>query len=80
MPELPEVETTRRGVEPYSRGCTVDEVIVRESRLRWPVPGDLPERLRGGIDQAVERRAKYLLFHTAQAASWFTWVCRAPCG
>ena len=64
MPELPEVETTRRGVEPYSRGCTVDKVIVRESRLRWPVPGDLPDRLEGELIQAVERRAKYLLFHT----------------
>ena len=65
MPELPEVETTRRGVEPHVRGRTVKRLVVRESRLRWPIPGDLPSLLRGQQIVAVERRAKYLLFHTA---------------
>jgi formamidopyrimidine-DNA glycosylase len=65
MPELPEVETTRRGVEPYSRGRLVADVLVRESRLRWPVPEHLPGLLRGQQILAVERRAKYLLFRTA---------------
>lgn len=65
MPELPEVETTRRGVEPWSVGQQVVRVEVREPRLRWPVPGDLPLRLQGRMINAVERRAKYLLFHTA---------------
>ncbi len=65
MPELPEVETTRRGVEPWSVGQRVVRVEVREPRLRWPVPADLPARLQGQSIAAVERRAKYLLFHTA---------------
>ena len=45
MPELPEVETTRRGVEPYTRGQVIERLEVREPRLRWPVPDDLPLRL-----------------------------------
>jgi len=65
VPELPEVETTRRGVEPYSRGAVVRELVVREPRLRWPVPDDLAELLGGQTIVAVERRAKYLLFRTA---------------
>jgi len=65
MPELPEVETTRRGVEPYARGRVVNRMEVREPRLRWPVPDDLSGRLQGQTIDAVERRAKYLLFSTA---------------
>jgi formamidopyrimidine-DNA glycosylase len=65
MPELPEVETTRRGVEPYSLGREVRQIVVRESRLRWPVPADLTRKLRGQRIEAVERRAKYLLFRTS---------------
>lgn len=60
MPELPEVETTRRGVGPLVSGHLLEDAIVRESRLRWPVvlPGDLVgQRL-----ESVSRRAKYLLF------------------
>lgn len=62
MPELPEVETTRRGVEPHVAGRTITGVIVRDGRLRWPVAADLPERLRGRVVRTVDRRAKYLLF------------------
>lgn len=65
MPELPEVETTRRGVEPFSRGQKVEQLIVRDSRLRWPVPPELPRVLQGQIVLEVARRAKYLLFRTA---------------
>lgn len=65
MPELPEVETTRRGVEPWALGRRVTAVEVHESRLRWPVPAELPARLVGQEILAVERRAKYLLFRTA---------------
>lgn len=65
MPELPEVETTRRGVAPHVINRRVTRVVIREPRLRWPVPPDLPERLAGQVVLAVERRAKYLLFHTA---------------
>jgi formamidopyrimidine-DNA glycosylase len=64
MPELPEVETTRRGVEPHCRGRVVRQVIVREPRLRWPVPDGLDSMLSGLVITAVERRAKYLLFRT----------------
>ena len=61
MPELPEVETTRRGIEPHLQGRRIREVLVRDSRLRWPVPADLPALLRGQQVSAVTRRAKYLL-------------------
>lgn len=61
MPELPEVETTRRGIEPHLVGQRVGRVIVRQHRLRWPVPEDLDVRLSGQRIEAVERRAKYLL-------------------
>ncbi len=65
MPELPEVETTRRGLEPVLVGRAFREVVVRESRLREPVPEALPELLRGRRLRALERRAKYLLFRYA---------------
>jgi len=61
MPELPEVETTRRGIEPHCRGRLVERVDVRERRLRWPVPDNLETLLRGQRVARVERRAKYLL-------------------
>ena len=62
MPELPEVETTRRGVEPHCAGKRVAQVVVRDARLRWPIESDLPARVQGQTIDAVERRAKYLLF------------------
>lgn len=62
MPELPEVETTRRGVECHVLERQIVRVIVREPRLRWPVPEKLEERLQGRRFTAVGRRAKYLLF------------------
>jgi formamidopyrimidine-DNA glycosylase len=61
MPELPEVETTRRGILPDLQGRRISGVVVREPRLRWPVPEDLDRRLRGQRIEAVQRRAKYLL-------------------
>lgn len=61
MPELPEVETTRRGIAPYVEGEQVTEVIVRQPRLRVPVPEDLAERLVGETVGSLRRRAKYLL-------------------
>ena len=60
MPELPEVETTRRGIEPHLLGQRIRGAIVRQPRLRWPVP-DLARLLTGHRVRAVERRAKYLL-------------------
>ncbi len=64
MPELPEVETTRRGIAPHLTGQPVHRVIVRERRLRWPVSAALPRELAGSVVQSVERRAKYLLLGT----------------
>ena len=64
MPELPEVETTRRGVEPHCLGRVVTGVVVRDARLRWPVPEQLPSLLTAQTINAVKRRAKYLLFET----------------
>lgn len=63
MPELPEVETTRRGLVPHIEGHHVTALIVREPRLRWPVPTEL-QALVGQPVLHLERRAKYLLFHT----------------
>ena len=62
MPELPEVETVRRGLESRLIDATITDVLVRERRLRWPVAVDLETRLRGQRIVAVERRSKYLLF------------------
>ena len=59
MPELPEVETTRRGIAPHLAGRTVSGVTVRQPRLRWPVPR--LDHLVGETVRGVARRAKYLL-------------------
>lgn len=64
MPELPEVETARRGIEPHLRGRRVARVVVRQARLRWRVPAALARELTGQTITAVERRAKYLLLRT----------------
>jgi formamidopyrimidine-DNA glycosylase len=61
VPELPEVETTRRGIAPHLTGHTLREILVRERRLRWPVPEGLETLLRGQQVRDVQRRAKYLL-------------------
>jgi len=61
MPELPEVETTRRGLLPHLVGRRVRGVRVRNPNLRWPVPGSLARRLRGEEIRGIRRRAKYLL-------------------
>ena len=65
MPELPEVETTRRGIESHLLDQRVGRVSIRNPRLRWPIPPELPELLRGRKILAVDRRGKYLLirFH-----------------
>lgn len=62
MPELPEVETVRRGIEPHITGRRIVAVKVHDRRLRWPVPRDFERKLRGRRVESVQRRAKYLLF------------------
>lgn len=64
MPELPEVETARRGITPHLKGRRVAAVIVRDKRLRWPIPPALLKELPGQRIDAVERRGKYLLLKT----------------
>lgn len=61
MPELPEVEVTRRGVAPHIDRRTVTDVVLRHTGLRWPFPADLASRLAGKAVQSTGRRGKYLL-------------------
>jgi len=61
MPELPEVETTRRGLEPLLVGRRIRTAVVRDRRLRLPVPRRLPELVAGKTVRALARRGKYLL-------------------
>ncbi|MEO8132989.1 MAG: bifunctional DNA-formamidopyrimidine glycosylase/DNA-(apurinic or apyrimidinic site) lyase [Betaproteobacteria bacterium] len=69
MPELPEVETTRRGIAPHAVGQVIVGVDVHDGRLRWQVPATLPETLAGRTVIQLDRRSKYLLFR-----------CEAPAG
>jgi formamidopyrimidine-DNA glycosylase len=61
MPELPEVETVRRGLAPAMEGASFAEVEVRDRRLRWPLSKDFAKRLEGKTVEGLGRRAKYLL-------------------
>lgn len=87
MPELPEVETTRRGLAPHVVGQHITQLKVRESRLRWPVPADLPALVAGQPVLSLTRRAKYLLFqlphgyllsHLGMSGSWRVLTEPAP--
>ena len=53
MPELPEVETSRRGIEPHIRDATIRSVIIRERRLRWPVAKNLESKVEGESIRSV---------------------------
>ena len=61
MPELPEVETTLRGIAPHLKNRQVASVVIRNPKLRWPIPKNLPDLLRGQTIRGLQRRAKYLL-------------------
>jgi len=61
MPELPEVETTRRGIAPHIEGRRVERVVLRRDDLRWPIPAEITRAFPGQTIEAVRRRAKYLL-------------------
>lgn len=63
MPELPEVETTRRGIAPHCEGQTIDRIAVRNGNLRWPVPADIAFQMEGQVIRSVDRRAKYLFLN-----------------
>lgn len=62
MPELPEVETTLRGIKPYLEHHKIIQVTVRHHGLRWPVPLDINKSLQDQVITKIERRGKYLLF------------------
>lgn len=64
MPELPEVETTRRGIEPHVVGRRIDRLLIHERRLRWPVDGTISALVAGRSIRRAGRRAKYLLLET----------------
>ena len=61
MPELPEVETTRRGIEPHLVGERISGVVIRQASLRWQIPAILKTCLKGQTILSVQRRGKYLL-------------------
>lgn len=65
MPELPEVETTTRGIRPHLRGQTIERFIIRERRLRWPISKAIDELQGCRIDE-IYRRGKYILMPTAR--------------
>ena len=66
MPELPEVETTRAGIEPHIRDQRITAVHIREHQLRWPISPDLGQNITCKVVREVKRRAKYLLLDTRQ--------------
>lgn len=63
MPELPEVEVSRRGISPYLVGQTVKSIDIRTPKLRWMIPHSL-KQIEGQVIRDISRRAKYLLLHT----------------
>lgn len=64
MPELPEVETTRKGITPRCHLQTIEKFVVRNPKLRWPIDTSLTTKLPGLVIQSIERRGKYLLLNT----------------
>lgn len=63
MPELPEVETTRRGLEPHLLGQIISRIDIYQPRLRWPVPAEI-QQLRQARIESIKRRGKYLLMYS----------------
>lgn len=85
MPELPEVEVTRRALAPYVERQMVESVIVRQPRLRWPMPPRLSSLIAGHTVERLRRRGKYLLWefmhgtlisHLGMSGAWRVWPRR----
>lgn len=70
MPELPEVETVRRGLEPVLTGARLTRVRQNRPDLRFPFPDRFVERLEGAVVERLDRRAKYLLFPLSTGETW----------
>ena len=68
MPELPEVEITKQGIEPFLRGQTIEKIVLRNLQLRWPIPQKLRKILPGLKIASITRRAKYILIDCS--AGW----------
>ena len=69
MPELPEVETTLRGIEPHVLNLPIERISIRESKLRWKVPKkDLEKNLLGNYFSSIKRRAKYLILNSKKGS------------
>ncbi len=79
MPELPEVETSRRGIEPHLVGATILHAHIRNGRLRWPVSDEI-YRLSDTPVLSVQRRAKYLLLELPDGWIIIHPGCREACG
>lgn len=69
MPELPEVETSRRGIEPHIIDTTITRLVIRNRQLRWPVTRSVDRNLLGSSITSVTRRAKYLLINTSNGTA-----------
>jgi formamidopyrimidine-DNA glycosylase len=90
MPELPEVETVRRGLEPAMEGARFSKVEINRGDLRWPLPEDFRRRLEGRTVTGIGRRAKYLLadlssgevllMHLGMSGSFYVYREQAPRG
>ncbi len=72
MPELPEVETVRRGLEPWLAGARIDKVRLNRADLRFPFPSAFAATLTGATIERVDRRAKYLLFRLSNGFTWLS--------
>lgn len=68
MPELPEVETTCRGITPHLIGREIEQVVIRQSALRWPIAENFASALVGQSMRRVRRRAKYIILELSQGA------------
>lgn len=64
MPELPEVETSRRGITPHLQNQQIVKVIIRQHQLRWPIPNSLKRELEQTTVRQISRRGKYILLYT----------------
>ena len=65
MPELPEVEVTKRALIPHTEGHTIEKLDIRETRLRWPIRVDLLKRIEHKKVTSISRRGKYILINTS---------------
>ena len=79
MPELPEVEITKRGIEPHIVGKRIRGLLVRDRRLRWPVEKGLEKKLKASKILSVARRAKYILVNCDSGCLILHLECLATC-